>query len=140
MAASPARRRPPRANPACCPAAKPEAVAVDSWAVGKPYAAEPAQARSPEIRVPEAVSQLVLKSSKPVCDDSGPAPALVAPNGEPWPAQSGYVDGFPIGNKGEELALTIDNSANAAPVFVKLYEHRSGARTCATCSSWRTTS
>ncbi|MGK5068023.1 Chaperone protein DnaJ [compost metagenome] len=116
-------------EPGLLPAAKPEAVAVDSWAVGKPYAAEPAQARSPEIRV-QAVSQLVLKSSKPVCDDSGPAPALVAPNGEPWPAQSGYVDGFPIGNKGEELALTIDNSANAAPVFVKLYdtERRSNVR------------
>jgi hypothetical protein len=108
---------------------RPETVVVDSWAVGKPYAAEPAQAKSPEIRV-QAVSQLVLKGSKPVCDDGGPSPALVAPNGEPWPAKSGYVDGFPIGNKGEELALTIDNSTNAAPVFVKLYdtERRSNVR------------
>ncbi|MGK5076751.1 J domain-containing protein [Janthinobacterium sp. HLX7-2] len=103
------------------PAAKPEAVAVDSWAVGKPYAAEPAQARTPQIRM-QAVSQLVLKASKPVCDGTDQPTALVAPNGEPWPAQSGYVDGFPVSNKGDELALSIDNSANAAPVFVKLYD------------------
>lgn len=110
---------------------KGEAVAVDSWAVGKPYAAEPAQAKAPEIRV-LAVAQLSLKSSRPVCDGVGQADsaALVAPNGEPWPARSGYVDGFPIGNKGEELVLTIDNSGNTSPVFVKLYdqERRSNVR------------
>ncbi|CAM2996868.1 J domain-containing protein [Janthinobacterium lividum] len=113
------------------PPAKNEAVAIDSWAVGKPYAAEPAQAKAPEIRV-LAVSQLSLKASRPACDGASQAEsaALVAPNGEPWPAQSGYVDGFPIGNKGEELSLTIDNSSNAAPVFVKLYdqERRSNVR------------
>ncbi|MGF6119346.1 hypothetical protein ABIE30_004348 [Janthinobacterium lividum] len=113
------------------PPAKNEAVAIDSWAVGKPYAAEPAQAKAPEIRV-LAVSQLSLKGSRPACDGASQAEsaALVAPNGEPWPAQSGYVDGFPIGNKGEELSLTIDNSSNAAPVFVKLYdqERRSNVR------------
>ncbi|OEZ49745.1 chaperone protein DnaJ [Janthinobacterium sp. MP5059B] len=111
--------------------AKNEAVAIDSWAVGKPYAAEPAQAKAPEIRV-LAVSQLSLKASRPACDGASQAEsaALVAPNGEPWPAQSGYVDGFPISNKGEELSLTIDNSSNAAPVFVKLYdqERRSNVR------------
>lgn len=111
------------------PASKPDVVAVDSWAVGKPYAAEPAQARAPEIRV-QAVSQLILKANKPVCDGREPPPVLVAPNGEPWPVQSGYVDGFPISNKGDELALSIDNSANASPVFVKLYdlERRSNVR------------
>lgn len=101
------------------PAAKAEAVAIDSWAVGKPYAPEPAQPKTPEIKV-LAVSQLSLKASEPNCD--GAAQALVAPNGEPWPQQSGYVTGFPISNKGEDLAVTLDNSANATPVFVKLFD------------------
>ena len=113
------------------PSSKGEAVAVDSWAVGKPYAPEPQEAKTPEIRV-LAVSQLSLKPIQPACDGAGKAePAsLVAPNGEPWPTHSGYVDGFLIGNKGEELAISIDNSHNAAPMFVKLYdtERRSNVR------------
>ena len=113
------------------PSSKGEAVAVDSWAVGKPYAPEPREAKTPEIRV-LAVSQLSLKAIQPACDGAGktePA-SLVAPNGEPWPTHSGYVDGFLIGNKGEELAISIDNSHNAAPMFVKLYdtERRSNVR------------
>ena len=128
-----ARAHPPTAPPdtAATVPAKNEVVAIDSWAVGKPYAAEPAQAKAPEIRV-LAVTQLSLKPIHPACDGTSTAEsaALVAPNGEPWPAQSGYVDGFPIGNRGDELTLTIDNSANAAPVFVKLYdqERRSNVR------------
>lgn len=128
-----ARGHPDTATPgaAATPSAKNEALAIDSWAVGKPYAAEPAQAKAPEIRV-LAVSQLSLKPTRPACDGASQAEsaALVAPNGEPWPVQSGYVEGFPIGNKGDELSLTIDNSANTAPVFVKLYdqERRSNVR------------
>ncbi|MDN2711174.1 J domain-containing protein [Janthinobacterium sp. SUN118] len=119
----------PGASALLPPALKGEPVAVDSWAVGKPYAPEPQQARAPEIRV-LAVSQLSLKAMQPVCDGTAQSAALVAPNGEPWPAQSGYVDGFPISNKGDELTLSIDNRANATPVFVKLYdtERRSNVR------------
>ncbi|MEG2031984.1 MAG: J domain-containing protein [Janthinobacterium sp.] len=128
-ARAPAETAAPGASATAQP--KNEAVAIDSWAVGKPYAAEPAQPKIPEIRV-QAVSQLNLKPSRPVCDGVGQAESagLVAPNGEPWPVQSGYVDGFPISNKGDELALTIDNSGNASPVFVKLYdtERRSNVR------------
>ncbi|MGK5035618.1 J domain-containing protein [Janthinobacterium sp. LB3P118] len=113
------------------PSSKGEAVAIDSWAVGKPYAPEPQEAKTPEIRV-LAVSQLSLKTIQPACDGVAKAESasLVAPNGEPWPVHSGYVDGFPIGNKGEELAVSIDNSNNTAPVFVKLYdtERRSNVR------------
>ncbi|OYO31843.1 J domain-containing protein [Janthinobacterium sp. PC23-8] len=99
--------------------ARAEAVAIDSWAVGKPYAPEPAQPKIPEIKV-LAVSQLSLKAGLPACD--GAAQALVAPNGEPWPQQSGYVSGFAISNKGDDLSITLDNSANATPVFVKLFD------------------
>ena len=109
----------PESRPEAKAEAKAEAVAIDSWAVGKPYAPEPAQAKIPEIKV-LAVSQLSLKAGLPNCD--GAAQALVAPNGEPWPQQSGYVSGFPIGNKGEDLAVTLDNSDNATPVFVKLFD------------------
>ncbi|MFM2088292.1 MAG: hypothetical protein RLZZ237_3161 [Pseudomonadota bacterium] len=113
------------------PAPKTEAVAVDSWAVSKPSAPEPAQLKAPEIKV-LAVSQLSLNASHGACDgvNQAQAQALVAPNGEPWPRQSGYVDGFPVSNKGSDLELMLDNSANAAPVFVKLYdlERRSNVR------------
>jgi hypothetical protein len=46
----------------------------------------------------------------------------VAPNGEPWPTQSGYVEGFPVMSKGQDMQLTLDNSANAFPVFIKVYD------------------
>lgn len=105
---------------------KSEPVAVDSWAVGKPYVPEPAPAR-PEVKV-LAVSQLQLKASSAPCENS--SQSLLAPNGEAWPVQSGYVEGFPIGNKGSDMAITLDNSANATPVFVRLYdlERRSNVR------------
>lgn len=117
------RRLPPTPKP------KTEAVAADSWAVGKPSAREPAQTKPAEIKV-LAVSQLSLSNNQAGCDGAAQAQMLVAPNGEPWPRQSGYVDGFPMSNKGSELELMIDNSANAAPVFVKLYdlERRSNVR------------
>ena len=110
-------------------APKTEAVVIDSWAVSRPSALEPLQTKPPEIKV-LAVSQLSLSNSQVACDGAAPAQMLVAPNGEPWPRQSAYVDGFPVSNKGSELELMLDNSANAAPVFVKLYdlERRSNVR------------
>ncbi|MDC8760414.1 J domain-containing protein [Janthinobacterium fluminis] len=103
--------------------------AAEDWAAGKPYAAEaPAK---PEIKV-MAVSQLLLPASaaQASCDADGQALAQAAPNGEPWPARSGYVEGFPIGNKGGELQLTLDNANSAAPVFIRLFdlERRSNVR------------
>jgi hypothetical protein len=32
------------------------------------------------------------------------------------------VVGYPIGNLGDEMQVLIDNSANASPVFVKIYD------------------
>ena len=105
---------------------KSEPVAVDSWAVGKPYVPEPSPAKV-DIKV-LAVSQLQLKAGSAPCENS--SQALLAPNGEAWPAQSGYVEGFPVSNKGSDMAVTLDNSANATPVFVRLYdlERRSNVR------------
>jgi hypothetical protein len=67
-----------------------------------------------------AVTQLVIPARAPDCDTD--LQALLSPNGEPWPAQSGYVTGYPVGNVGEEMQFTIDNSANPSPVFVKIYD------------------
>ncbi|WP_377702901.1 J domain-containing protein [Pseudoduganella sp. UC29_71] len=111
--------------------ARPEAKGdplADSWAVAKPYAAESGVLRAPLIKV-VALSQVVLPgtaasaASAPAdCDGDAQAAALTAPNGEPWPAQSGYVEGFPIGNKGEDMQLTLDNGGNDSPVFIKVYD------------------
>ena len=92
---------------------------VESWA-GKPTFTEPAP--KPQIKI-VALSQVVLSAPAPLdCSIEAQTQALVAPNGEPWPLQSGYVSGFPIGNKGEDLQLTLDNAGNPDPVFIKLYD------------------
>lgn len=67
-----------------------------------------------------AVTQLVVPARAPDCDLELRTPA--APNGEPWPAASGYVDGYPVANHGQEMQVAVDNSANEAAVFVKLYD------------------
>lgn len=67
-----------------------------------------------------AVSQIVLPDGGAECDNE--TPALVAPNGEPWPTRSGYVSGFPVANKGHDMELTLDNTNNALPVFIKVYD------------------
>ncbi|WP_317201080.1 J domain-containing protein [Janthinobacterium sp.] len=102
---------------------------ADAWAVGKAQLPEaPAAAPAPDIKV-LAVSQLLLPAAAaPACDADGQA--ALAPNGEAWPLRSGYIEGFPVSNKGAELQLTLDNANNNAPVFIKLYdlERRSNVR------------
>jgi hypothetical protein len=103
--------------PAPARAAAPAAPApADGWA--RPYGQDARGAPS-DIKA-LAVTQLVIPAHAPDCDTD--LQALASPNGEPWPAQSGYVDGFPIGNRGDEMQVTINNSANSSPVFVKLYD------------------
>ena len=80
--------------------------------------AAPAMVDAPEVKI-AAVSQVVLPSAPPVCDET---PALTAPNGEAWPKRSGTVSGFPFGNKGADMRVTIDNRGNGWPVLVKLYD------------------
>ena len=43
-----------------------------------------------------------------------------APNGQPWPAGSAYVKGFPVLNATGLSSVTVDNSKNDSDVFVKL--------------------
>jgi hypothetical protein len=93
--------------------------ALDSWAVSKAYRPDGSPPAPPDVRA-LAVTQLVVPAHAPDCDAE--LHALVAPNGESWPAGSGYVGGYPLGNQGEEMQVTVDNSANSAAVFVKLYD------------------
>lgn len=97
----------------------------DVWGVTRTPAE--GSAAPPDIRT-LAVTQLVVPERAPDCETE--LHSLIAPNGGPWPAQSGYIDGFPVGNQGEEMELTVDNSANGSPVLVKVYdlERRSNVR------------
>ena len=93
--------------------------APDSWAAGKAPQPDAASQPPPELKA-LAVTQLVVPAQAPDCDAE--LHALAAPNGESWPAASGYVDGYPVANQGEEMQVTVDNSNNGAAVFVKLYD------------------
>jgi hypothetical protein len=87
----------------------------DGWAIPSGDTREPA----PDIKA-LAVTQLVVPARAPDCETD--LQSLVAPNGDPWPQQSGYLNGYPIGNLGEEMQVVVDNSANPSPVFVKIYD------------------
>jgi hypothetical protein len=76
-------------------------------------------AAAPDIKA-LAVTQLVIPARAPDCETD--LQALLSPNGEPWPAQSGYVVGYPVGNLGDEMQFSIDNTSNNSPVFVKIYD------------------
>jgi hypothetical protein len=92
---------------------------IDSWAVSKAYMPEGPSPQPPDIKA-LAVTQLVVPAQAPDCDTE--LRSLVAPNGETWPAGSGYVDGYPVGNQGEEMQIQVDNTGNASAVFVKVYD------------------
>ncbi len=46
--------------------------------------------------------------------------ASAAPNGQPWPRQSGYVEGYAQAKAGGVSELVVDNTRNDADMFVKL--------------------
>lgn len=94
----------------------------EAWASTQPYYPESsnaAPATPAPIRV-QSLSQVMLPNAAPECEAE--PQALVAPNGEPWPDQSGYMTGFPVGNRGDDLQLLLDNGANASAVFIKIYD------------------
>ncbi|EJE49707.1 DnaJ-class molecular chaperone with C-terminal Zn finger domain containing protein [Acidovorax sp. CF316] len=49
-----------------------------------------------------------------------------APNGQPWPASAGYVDGYPLLNSEGDGSLTVDNGSNDSDAFVKLVSQGDG--------------
>ena len=46
----------------------------------------------------------------------------VSPLGKPWPLKTGYVDGYGIRSREGLSEMTLDNRANANPVFLNLYD------------------
>ena len=101
----------------------------DGWSTTPARTSQPdtESAEAPPIKV-MALSQIFLPDASGECENE--TPALVAPNGEPWPTRSGYVPGFLVANKGHDMQLTLDNSGNGFPVFIKVYdlERRSNVR------------
>lgn len=91
----------------------------DAWATVR--LSESHTAKPSPIKV-AAMSQVVLPGAGAECDSETQTQTLVAPNGEPWPSRSGYMEGFPVGNRGDEMQLTLDNSSNASAVFIKVYD------------------
>ena len=95
------------------------APAPDNWAVSKASVPDGPTRIAPDVKA-LGVTQLIVPARTPDCDTE--LHALVAPNGEPWPAKAAYVDGYPVGNPGEEMQLVVDNGANGSGVFVKVYD------------------
>jgi hypothetical protein len=104
-------------DPAPAAVATAAASETDAWA--RAYTTDGAPARPPEIRA-LAVTQLVVPARAPDCDSA--LQTLAAPNGEPWPLQSGYLAGYPVGNNGNEMQVLVDNSGNGSPVLVRIYD------------------
>lgn len=100
------------------PAAAPDPLGNDSSNDG--WARPAGQSGAPADVKALAVTQLVVPARAPDCDTD--LQSQVSPNGDPWPSQSGYIDGYPLGNQGEEMQVLVDNSNNASPVLVKLYD------------------
>ncbi|MFC5460340.1 J domain-containing protein [Massilia niabensis] len=98
------------------PAAVPES---DIWASAGAEKTPPSPVKA------LAVTQLVVPRRQPSCDTD--LATRSAPNGEAWPAESGYIPGYPFGNGGNEMTVVVDNSANPSPVFVKIHDLERGS-------------
>lgn len=103
---------------ASVPNSPPDPLGSDASADG--WARPAGQADAPPDIKALAVTQLVVPARAPDCDTD--LQAQVAPTGDPWPAQSGYIDGYPLGNQGDEMQVLVDNSNNPSPVLVKIYD------------------
>jgi hypothetical protein len=108
----------PAVAPAATPTSPPDPLGADASADG--WARPPGQADAPPEIKALAVTQLVVPARAPDCDTD--LQSQVSPSGEPWPGQSSYLDGFPVGNQGDEMQVLVDNTNNPSPVLVKLYD------------------
>jgi hypothetical protein len=110
--------KPPPSSGAATPNSPPDPLGADASNDG--WARPAGQADAPPDIKALGVAQLVVPARAPDCDTD--LQSQVSPNGDPWPAQSGYIDSFPVGNQGEEMQILIDNSNNPSPVLVKVYD------------------
>ena len=102
-------------------AARPDELGTDASADGwaRYYMPDGSRAPAPDIKA-LGITQLVVPARAPDCETD--LQTLVSPTGEPWPEESGYIAGYPVGNNGAEMQVLVDNSANSSPVFVKIYD------------------
>ncbi len=112
--------------PVAAPAERRDDPLLDGWAVARAHEPDAAP-RPPDVKA-LATLQLVIPRRAPDCDME--LNTLASPTGEPWPQESGYVEGFPVGNQGKDMQIVLDNSVNVSPVLVKVYdlERRSNVR------------
>jgi hypothetical protein len=68
------------------------------------------------------ISRVALPAVAGACEREEAQRPVVAPNGEAWPLLSGYVPGYKLANQGGSTRVLLDNSANTADVFVKLFD------------------
>jgi hypothetical protein len=108
----------PGAGSAATPNSPPDPLGADTSNDG--WARPAGQSDAPPDIKALGVTQLVVPARAPDCDTD--LQSQVSPNGDPWPAQSGYIDSFPVGNQGEEMQILVDNSNNPSPVLVKVYD------------------
>ena len=109
--------------PAAAPAVRRDDPLLDGWAVSQAHVPDGAPL-APDVRT-LGVTQLVIPKRAPDCDIE--LNTLASPNGEPWPAESGYVEGFPVRNQGKDMQIVLDNSVNVSPVLVKIYDLERGS-------------
>jgi hypothetical protein len=110
--------KPPGASGANPPNSPPDPLGADASNDG--WARPAGQADAPPDIKALGVTQLVVPARAPDCDTD--LQSQVSPNGDPWPSQSAYIDGYPVGNQGEEMQILVDNSNNPSPVLVKIYD------------------
>ena len=91
---------------------------LGGWAIDKDEDSGD-DARPPDIKV-VAISRVVIPARAPDCDRQ--LRGLAAPSGDGWPDASGYVGGFPQENVGTGVQIALDNSANSAPVLIKIVD------------------
>ena len=117
-AAAPASASSSASASASTPNTPPDPLGSDASADG--WARPAGQADAPPDIKALGVTQLIVPARAPDCDTD--LQTQVAPTGDPWPAQSGYIDGYPLGNEGDEMQVLVDNSNNPSPVLVKIYD------------------
>jgi len=66
------------------------------------------------------VVPLAKPASAEVPKVAGYTRSSTAPNGRPWPAHSGYVEGYPKLSTGGQSEISVDNTRSGSDMFVKL--------------------
>ncbi len=93
-----------------------------------PYPQQKATVAPPAVVSPSAAA--VSRVPRPAPTNTWTPPTYsrkaTAPNGQPWPARTAYVPGYPVLKTGGLSTLTIDNSRNNEDVFLKVFSLKGG--------------